>query len=93
MTQDRRRKREGETWHKERGPHRGYPLLLCSRCGKGFGANRYRVHRRACFGGVLRCLVCRGPFPCETPACPHREPPPYVIPEDWHDWFHFERRR
>lgn len=66
----RRRKRDGETWHKRKGPHKKHAIyVLCFRCTSAVCTTGWRRHARACFG-IRRCFACELPFPCRNKLCP-----------------------
>ncbi len=65
----RRRKREGEVWHKHKGPHRKHAIfVLCFRCRRAVSTNGWRRHARVCFG-IRKCFACESPFPCRNTLC------------------------
>lgn len=65
----RRRRRDGEVWHKNKGPHRTHEtFLLCFRCRRAISVNGWRRHARICFG-IRKCFACESPFPCRNGLC------------------------
>ncbi len=84
--QPRRKRREGETWHKQ-GPHKKHNVfLLCLRCKRGMCSTRFRVHTRICFG-FRKCFGCDLPFPCTSRCCPYRFPEAPRIPTELVPYF------